>query len=417
MPQTFGFDYLLGVRSEKRVPLYDPRKIRENRSRFRRDQIPELDYANSLYVPIGRWPARGWILLARGDYDNLARNGGLYGTSFQLQIDECVSGGNNLTFKNLVVVQARCVTTGITNDQNAVYLVEITDARGLVWNRWFKRPIVQGFNVRSPAYPGEFYRQTINVTLPWSWDSLANFLWPTELGPYPGLPIVPDGIPENWNLFGVSQFQALCDVLDHIGCAVAVDLTKDLPYTIVSQGDPDTNFDALTAQWNARKEDDQEWIDVGSGRVPGTVIVLFHVRYEVFGTEETVRNDLNQWQTLSVYQVPKSAPAFFNGAVGIHYLWDDFTVRADIDGVPVGADVVTANTIATERVDQFFNLIYSGTMGSMRRVYGGVVPFYAGSLVDGVVWRQDFREPFRRQGWLTEILRTGGEPPWECVRQ
>jgi hypothetical protein len=413
---TFGVAYSAGVTSEKRVPLYDPRKIRESRSRFRRDQIPELAYANSIYIPSGRWPTRGWILLARQDYDNLAAGKGLYGTVFQLQIDECVPSGNSLTFKNLVVVQAQCVTTGIASDSNAVYLVEITDARGLVWNRWFQKPVVAGYNVRSPAYPDQYYSLTINGGIPWTWNQLCQNLWPSELGVYPGLPIVPASTPENWNLFGMSVFQSLCDVLDHLGCTIAVDLTKDSPFTIVSQGASDSVFDALTAQWNGRKEDDQEWIDTGSGRVSGTVTVLFHIRYQYYGTEESIRNDSLQWQTKSVYQVSQAAPAFFTGAVGTHYLCDDFQVRVDIDGNPFVADITTANAIATERIAQYFDRIYSGTQGFLRRVYGGIVPFATGSLVDGVCFRQDFREPFKRQGWLTEAVR-GLDPPWPQVKQ
>jgi hypothetical protein len=44
-------------------PIFDPRSVRENRERFRRDAIPALEYANSVYCPAGRYPTRGWVLL------------------------------------------------------------------------------------------------------------------------------------------------------------------------------------------------------------------------------------------------------------------------------------------------------------------------------------------------------------------
>jgi hypothetical protein len=54
MPNTFAT-----------FPLVDPRIVRDSRMRFRRDEIPELAYANSFFCPSGRWPARGWILVRR----------------------------------------------------------------------------------------------------------------------------------------------------------------------------------------------------------------------------------------------------------------------------------------------------------------------------------------------------------------
>jgi hypothetical protein len=300
----------------------------------------------------------------------------------------------------------------MASDPNAIYLVEFTDRRGLLWNRWFQFPSIAGYNVRSPAYPGEYYDLTITGGVPWTWDQFIQNLWPTSaLGTYPGLPIAPDGVPENWNLFGVSQFQALNDALDHVGCTIAVDLTSDTQFTIVARGGTDTTFDTLTSRYVGRKEDDQEWIDVGSARVPGTVIVLFHRQNEFYGSEETIRNDNLQWQTSSVYQVSVAAPAFFTGAVGIHYLWSDYPVRYDIDNLPLAADVIQATAIAAERASEYFDDIYYGTLGYMRRVYSGIVPFAAGSQVEQVIWRQDFREPFERQGWQTEIGR-GLESPW-----
>lgn len=408
MSNTFG------SQSDQR-PLYDPREITQARMRFHRDEVPELGRANSLYVSGGRWPCRGWILLRREDLDAFS----LFSTNFELHIrDEQSTSPSELALGSLSIVQSRCVTTGVSADPDAIYLVEVTDLRGVLSNRWFQFPLNVQYNVRAPGYPGLYYADTLFSGGPWTWTGMIGNIWESMplLGTYPGLPDSPASTPENWIFPGVPAWHALCDVLDHLGLTVAVDLTAASPYTIVRQGDADAAHDARTALYAGRLQDDMEWVDVGSGRVPGTVKVHFHRRNEYYGSEETVRRDNLQWQTNSVYVVSKPAPAFFTGAQGTAILWDDFRVRYDADGVPVAADVTTAGTIATERVNQFFDMIYSGTSGFMQRLYIGALPFPTGSKVDWVCHRQDFRRPHVRQGWLTEICQGAPVPYREMTR-
>ncbi len=192
--------------------------------------------------------------------------------------------------------------------------------------------------------------------------------------------------------------------------SVSVDPTSLVPYGIVENGDDDANFDALTLKYAGVLEDDLNWIDVGSGRVPGSVVVWFRRVNEMYGTEETIRRDGGQWATNSVYPITVPAPAFFTGAVGTHGMFDDYPIRFDIDGVPFPADVTAATAIATERVQQFFDDIYSRTSGSLNRTYTGVLPFFPGSQIDGVCWKQDFET--KREGFRTQILRG---PLWQEV--
>src|SRR5216684_2129859 len=107
MPNVFGLLQSGTTTFTTKAPLVDPRLVRRHRSQFRRDLFPELDRANSFYAPGGRWPAQGWILLRRSDYNqftNLALGDkrGLYGTDFALQIDDFVHGA--VTFQNLTIV-------------------------------------------------------------------------------------------------------------------------------------------------------------------------------------------------------------------------------------------------------------------------------------------------------------------------
>lgn len=400
------------------LPLYDPRHVREARARYRPDAPPELDLANSFACPSGRWPARGFVLLRRGDYAQIPN---LYRTDFQLQfgnfLDPSVAPAlaavvpASVTLKNLAIVQARCVTRGAAADSNAIYLVELTDRRGVLTNPWGQWPtsLTSQYNVVAPAYPGQYYQCTLNSGVAWTWDALVKDLWTQMplLGSYPGLPSAPLGTPENYSFPGEGCWDAMNHVLDLLAVVVSADLTMAAPYGLKALGAADSAFAAQTAKYAGLLEDDSEYIDSGSGRVPGQVTVLFHRANQYFGTEETVRRDGQQWQCTFAYPVTLSGPAPYSTSQGTAYLWDDFAVRYDVDGNPLGVDVITAGAIAAERVKQFYGRITRGTQGYLRRVYAGALPFAAGNQLDGVLWRQTDG----RAAWRTEIAR-GAQPPW-----
>lgn len=407
-----------------RYPLYDAREAVESRVRFRRDAVPLLRHANSLYVPCGHYATHGWILLSRKDYNQLDR----YSTTLQLEIGDATRPNNTGIFKNLAIVQAQCVTRGLADDPNALYLIELTDARGVLQNRWFQFPITTQYNIRAPGYPQTFLLESmddyptagVGSKTTWTWSRMLQDMWERMplLGTWPGLPFFPQGTPEGFWFTGVPALDALCGVLDHLGLTIACDLTQANPFTIVSEGADDAVFTALQAKYTTHLEDDQEWIDVGSGRVPSTVSVLFRRRNSVYGTEETVayRNDViaRQWNMQAVYTVSVAAPSLFTDSAGVHYLWSDFTVRYDDSGNPLDEDIHTARQIAVERVTQYFGRIYSLTNGYMSQTYAGALPFTTGSQVDGVCWRMGYNKN-HWHGWQTLISRVGGGPPFPGV--
>lgn len=411
---TFVQPYIAGTQVLVTCPLYDPRDIRESRTRFRRNEIPMLERANSIYIPSGRWPTRGWILLARSDYDKLSK----YGDGFQLNIGDTTNPNNIGTLKNLSIVQAQCVTRGIASDTSAIYLVELTDDRGILHNKWFKSPLTAIYNIRAPAYPQLFNSSSLNAGVAWTWTTMLQDMWGklntldggNVLGPWPGLPSVPTGTPEGWWFVGVPGWYALNDVLEYLGMSVVCDLTKASPFTIVNSGTADATFTALQSKYIGDLEEDLEWIDFGAGRVPKITQVFFRRRNQIYGTEETVRRDSSQWQVTPYYSVLVSAPAQFSSAVGVHFMWSDFTVEYDTDGNPLAADVATATAIAADRAVQYYSTF---TYGFMSQVYAGALPFITGSLVDGVLYYQDYSSQ-KRQGWKTEIVR-GLYPPWDNI--
>lgn len=389
-------------------PLYDPKFERANRRRFRRQFLPQLQMANSLYVPSGPYPARGWILMLRSDFLNINP----YSVALQLQIDDF--DNPPLTFNHLTVVQAHCVSTGQSGDPDSVYLVEITDKRGVLYAPWFQAPTTSAYNVLAPAYPADYYSLTENGGVPWTWDQMIGNLWGQMplLGAYPGLPVVPTGTPQDWWLPGVSAWEALNRMLDLIGCVLTADLTSATPYGIADLNAEDFNFNANQLAFAHLLEDDLEYLDMGSGRVPFSVTVLFHRVNQYYGTEETIRRDSLQWGTTYAHAVTVQGP--FPLARGTHYLWDDFAVRYDEDNQPLAADIATANTIARERAGDYFARTQRGTQGYLWQLYAGALPFATGSRTDGVAWRHDYHEDYRR-GWVTEVLR-GPQPPWPHVK-
>lgn len=378
-------------------PLYDPREVRANRTRFRRDLFPELDRANSYYSMSGRWPDVGWLLLDRSSYNQISQ----YSTNLQLNIQDFVNP--QFTISNLAIVQARCVTRGLVADPNAIYLVQVTNSQGVLYNPWFQFPINVQYNVRVPAYDTQYYTWSMNGAAAWTWDQMVGNLWslaPSQLGAYPHLPISPTGTPDGWIFVGVSLWEAINRVLDYLGLSVSGVYPN---YTIVVPGSVDSTFTSLQTNYAKFLEDDLEYIDGGSGRVPGQVIVYFHRRNQVYGSEETVRSDAFNWQSTPAYSVTVPAPSQFASATGTGHIWVSQTVRYDQDENPVAADVTAANTTATERATQFYNTIFRGTQGFMRQVYGGVLPFTTGSLVDGVRWYNTGEDD--STGWRTEIIR------------
>jgi hypothetical protein len=402
--------YIEGSQAAAVAPLFDPREVRASRQRFFRTDVPQLALANRICVSSGRWPARAWLLVRRQDFASLSAG--------NTNLSVVLAGAGdipNLTLSGFSVVQARCVTRGQASDPSAIYLVELTDLRGLVYNQWFQWPTSSAYNVVAPAYPGQLYAASLDVNVPWTWVNMLEDLWDqmTPLGTFPGVPFAVGGTPEGWFFPGTSAWCAFCDILYFLGAGVGVDLTAASPYSIFQGGAADATFAAKTALYQKYLEDDLEFLEQGPGRAPGKVVVYFHRRNQFYGTEETVRLDSLQWESTPFYTVTLPAPAPWAANPGQHILWGDLTVRFDVDNNPLAADVAAALSYAAQLVAQYFQDIWRQGQGYMKRVYLGPLPFACGSLVDGVRWRQDYSDR-SRHGWITEIVR-GPQPAWPEV--
>ncbi len=236
---TLGQPRLISTDRAESFRLCDPREVRLNRARFRRDAVPLLSRANSFYCPAGRWPSCGWVLLPRNEYVKL----NAYSTTLELKLGDPTKPDNVDTLSKLAVVQAQCVTRGIASDVNALYLIELTDARGILHNRWFQAPITSAYNIRSPAYPQTFHPSSMNGGTTWTWTTMLQDMWTQMntigggiLGTWPGLPSVPSGTPEGFWFVGVPIWYAFNDVVEHLGLSLVCNLTASAPFTIVTNG-------------------------------------------------------------------------------------------------------------------------------------------------------------------------------------
>ncbi len=388
-------------------PLYQSNLVREARRRFRYDEVPELELANSFWMSGGKYPSRGWLLMRQYDYNRLQL---YYPQDLVIQDFAQVNPPNpKLTLHNIVIVQARCVSRGRATDPDSIYLVEVTDQRGILWNPWVNFPTLSQYNINAPAYPGTFYTQSMNAGVPWTWNTMVGDLWnqmSTQLGFYTVLPIIPPWTPESWSFPGTSAWEALNTILTYLGLNIVVNLTLNAPFSIGIYGGPDTFNSALFTKYKGLLEDDWEYFDTGLGRVPFSVTVLFHKKYQYYGTEETVRRDSLQWTSTPAYKVVVPGP--YSVAQGTTTLWADINVLYDVDGNPLAADVATANTVAAALAANYYARITRSTQGFMRRRYVGALPFATGGLVDGVAWRETFNEK-GELGWTTLVVR--GDTP------
>ncbi len=381
-------------------PIYDPRSVLINRARFRREAMPLVEQANRFESRSGREASSGLILLTRDTLNRIS----IYSTQLQLRISRAGQTDNVPAINNLCIVRARCVSRGIASDPAAIYLVEIADRRAIVSNQWFKFPTLSAYNIRATAYPnGTFLQGSMNGGTTWTWSTMLQNLWEqmtTFLGSWPGLPTTPVGTPEGFWMTGVSAWDTLCNILDHLGMTVVCNHYTGA-FRVILKGGDDAVSEAARIRYAPALEDDLEWIDVGSGRVPKYVKVYFRRRNEYYGSEETVRYDSLQWSMTPAHTVTTTTG--YDSAAGTHFIWSDFTIRYDQDGQPVSADVATANVIAAERATRY--LLTIDPSRAVTRVYAGALPFKIASDIDRVCWYQDVTIDDGWGGWRTRVVR------------
>jgi hypothetical protein len=417
-------------------PVLDRVQEAENLARLGLPVPPQFARANSLLNPLGRAPARGWLLMLRRDLEELDLNA-LH--DLTLDSDDPLLGAARA--RGLVVCrEPECLTPGWKRDADACYLVEVADARWRVYNPHYVVPAQKQYNVRAPAYavgsgPDVYYQDTLDGGGPWTWARMCEDLWGAmpQLGPWPGFPLVPDplnpqgptvpyepnGLPEGWAFPGVAAWPALCDALWKVGLAVRWDpqygryhvvRVGGVPAPAPQPGQPPPRDDDPStddrlheeflrlAEQDGRKILDADFLPALRGRVPYGVKVLFHKVWVHHGSQETVTRTPDQWQTQAVGYIDVTGPEPERSEPDVyHPLWDDLPALCDADGLVTNLAACQAR--AQERANDYYRELLAG--GARRRlVFSGVVAVVPTGLIRGVAWRQD------AQGALvTEVVR------------
>lgn len=369
---------------------------------------PLFERANSLSNTRGASPARGWFLLLRQDLDALDLNA----LQTLVMTDD---GGNAISVPGLVIArEPTCITpSGSTTDPLACYLVEVADARYRCHNPYYSIPLNKQYNVRAPGWGGLYYSASLNSGSAWTWATMLADIWATlaPLGSWPGLPagLTTDGQPEGYSYLGVSAWQALCQVLDKLGCEVVWQATAGT-YTIVQSGAADAASDAILSRASGRLIFDRQYETVVRGRVPAKVRVHFHRVQEHRGSEPETAQDSSQFVGASVYTVDVAGSAgVVSGADAnsLHPLWDDLPALYDPAGTLLNAAALA--TRAANRASAYYSSLQGLGGGRLHQVYSGIVSLSPGSTLSAVVWRQDqgsFSDPGGHGGGLlTEVMR------------
>lgn len=372
----------------------------------RNKPIPEhFEKANSLTVPLGPSPSRGWVFLTRSGLSqlNLDSNQTL---TFDFTNRKDVR--TVLTFNGLVITQEplECIPSYEDTAEDALYLVEFSDLSWLVCNPHFGVPIAKWYNVRAGAYLGsgttaEYLSGSLNAGSLWTWQTMVSDIWTLmsgQIGSAPTLPYTPAGTPEGFKFPGMSAWEALTCVLNRIGCAVKRNLTAAVgsQFSIVKIGDADAT--AATAIASVNPIHDGRYLSVTRGRLPEKFRLYAHRQEKFPAIQQANRNDSSTWETNALYSVDVVGPPTTaeTGTYGIGF--SDLPAIYDETGTITNAAALS--TLATELADNF----YDGILERLWYRFSGLLGISAGSTLKSVRWRERHDAEDGHDGVITEVL-------------
>ena len=351
------------------MPCVEPKRVLQ----FCADHdlpTPWLGKPNRFACPAGREKGTGWVLMARQDYAKLDVNG-LHSLEFSLAKSEVAGvpkGRYVVVLKNLLVVKSESVTPGLEGDPHECLLVELADIRHVCK----AIPIDRGYNLR--AVPdGTYYASSTLGGTPWTWAEMLAHLWETvgtdRLGTFPGLPFTPDGTPDGFAFWAMSAWDALCDALERIACAVVPDPLAGT-WSIVQVGAPDAAAEAALEKWKTVRIWDAYFEESVRGRIPSAVRVLF-------------RQLPNDPGTSPYYPIAVADPTADAVSSGFEPdtqadLFDDLPAVYNASGVLQNLPALTSR--ATERARDYYRELWHG-FNRLTRIFG--VPLSDRHLLPG----------------------------------
>lgn len=225
---------------------------------------------NSFIIPEGRGPGYGWILLTKGQLDDLDLT-----KDHTLTFNDDTTANPPRKLQKITILRAKCLTPGYSGDPNATFLCDVVDRRFFL----AKIPVDKAFNLQNADGTG-YLTSSKNGGSAWTWQTLVHDLATTLGLGTQTLPFTPDAIPENFEFWGSWAWEALNTVLDRIACTVKYDGEADT-FSIIRQGVTTTATATAGAQLQNQlankgmKTWDNFWNEPARGNLPEKVRVLF----------------------------------------------------------------------------------------------------------------------------------------------
>ena len=186
---------------------------------------------NSFFLPRGRGPGIGWVLLQKSDADDLDLD-----VQHKLIIGAIPNEGSPTSFQ--VVIYELYVTDVITlytddmlsPSDESVRLIKLEDVRHVL----FQTVLNKSYNIRDST-TGQYLSSTLNnpdpYTDPYTWQEILEDIWDEYFKTITGedcpiLPSVPGYSPEGFAFHNISAWEAWNQVVEASGCVVVYDPTQ-----------------------------------------------------------------------------------------------------------------------------------------------------------------------------------------------
>jgi hypothetical protein len=349
--------------------------------------------ANAFSFGLGREPGRGKLLMRYKELSALDMT-----TDHDLTFTGTDPVANVYTLQNLTVNAAECLSPGASGDDDAVFLVDVADRR----NNLAKIPIDKGYNVSSEDGTA-YLTNTKNGGSNWTWQTMVNDLV-TALGLSTGsftLPFTPHGTPENLTYWGSYAWDALCNVLDRIACAVKYDPAADT-FSIVRLGSTDATAAGVMSDLDGIRTWDGYPLDPSRAWRPEKIRVRFNRRPRPTDGSSPY------------YNVDVTLAATTGVVSGTYVILEDDLTALGATGTPTNS--ATLSTRATERSDDWLRKRQSFGR-RLLKVYRDFNPDVPGSVLGSTVGQVGFDDrggPFR-----TEIVSRPDDrlEDWRAIKE
>lgn len=427
-------------------PVMSARQALAEFARMGWDASPFRGRANSYRCPLGSKPGEGFLLMLGTDVEFLLRE--FVNQTYRLTIG---TTDKSIEMSTFVIRKALRLTPGVSQDADALFLVEIADGR------YLDRQAISGrlmYNVRwsdgndsDPTDPDAFLTSSLDSGALWNWDDLLADLNPVSTPFYTPLWTIPaidsvmsDAVPENLRFQYVPQLDAIEHVLNLAGCTLRYDpINGNHQAVAIGTGLLDVTGGVFLENGyggrtlNSISESDRPLVPdatpfggwwtvmndceavIGNFVGVETVVVRFPARFSTSRVSRTCQYFAVEVDGEALTEEELAAVAL-KARDGSAVVIDD-PMHAFISSADSLTPTASNQTALEERAEEVARNYYRGIVGhaSGRVVISGVITHdgdgnaaVPGPMVREMVWR-DYGD-----GLKTEILRTNPGLPGVC---